>query len=160
MLRTLLPTIIGLALCGCVSINSLPKSAAEVDFDPDREGRTGWSKYEETVVFKSVDRRTAYLAAKSGLADAGFTIKRADFARGMVAGEHGMTANDWNIVAGVYVQEREEGTAVKVLVQGSKDVGFQGDMTAQSWPQKILKGMREYVLTESQITSTDRGVFR
>ena len=86
-------------LAGCVSIGSLPQSAAEVDFNPAMEGRTGWSKYEEVFVLKGTDTRTAYLAAKAGLSDAGFTIKRASFEKLFAIGEHGITAYDWNIVA-------------------------------------------------------------
>lgn len=145
---------------GCASINSLPQSAAEVDFDASQEGRTGWSRYEETMLFRGADARTVYLAAKAGLADAGFTIKRANFEQGMAIGEHGMTSYDWNIVAGVYIRESAEGTDAKVLVEGSKDVGFWGDMTASSWAQDILKGMRQYILTESQISDPNREHFR
>lgn len=151
---------IGLFAGGCVSINSMPQSAAEVSFDSSEEGRTGWSRYEETVLFRGADARTVYLAAKAGLADAGFTIKRASFEKGMAIGEHGMTAYDWNIVAGVYIQEVADGTNAKVLVEGSKDVGFWGDMTASSWPQNILKGMRQYILTESQIRDPNKQHFR
>jgi len=138
----------------------MPQSAAEVSFDSSEEGRTGWSRYEETVLFRGADARTVYLAAKAGLADAGFTIKRASFEKGMAIGEHGMTAYDWNIVAGVYIQEVADGTNAKVLVEGSKDVGFWGDMTASSWPQNILKGMRQYILTESQIRDPNKQHFR
>lgn len=147
------------AMQGCVSINSLPQSADEVNFQPDVEGRTGWSQYEEVVRFNGVGLRTAYLAAKSGLADANFTIKRANYDKRVVIGEHGLTAYDWNVVGAVYLREDRGGVDVKVLVEGSKDVGFWGDMTADSWPQKILKGMREYILTESSIGDPDRGLF-
>lgn len=159
--------IMAMAVCcsvistgGCVSINSMPQSASEVSFDSSEEGRTGWSRYEETMLFRGADARTVYLAAKAGLGDAGFTIKRASFDNRMAIGEHGMTAYDWNIVAGVYIQEIAEGTNAKVLVEGSKDVGFLGDMTASSWTQRILKGMRQYILTESQISDPNREHFR
>lgn len=145
---------------GCVSINSMPQSAIEVSFDSSDEGRTGWSRYEETTFFRGANRRTVYLAAKAGLADAGFTIKRANFEKGMAIGEHGMTAYDWNVVAGVYIQEATDGMNAKVLIEGSKDVGFWGDMTASSWAQDILKGMRRYIHTESEISDPNRGHFR
>lgn len=160
-IRTILVfTAVACLAGGCVSVHSLPQSAKEVDFEPSNEGRTGWSKYEEVVRFNGVDKRTAYLAAKAGMADAGFTIKRANYEAGMVAGEHGMTAYDWNIVAGVYVRSDENGTDVKVQVEGSKDIGFWGDMTAESWPQAILKGMRNYIATENGITNPNRKIFQ
>lgn len=148
-----------LLLVGCVSVNSLPQSAASVDFDGGKEGRTGWAKYEEVFHVRGIDKRTAYLAAKAGLANAGFTIKRADYGEAFAIGEHGMTAYDWNIVAGVYIKELSDGCFAKILVQGSKDVGFWGDMTEKSWPQEIFKGMREYIRTESQIDNPQKKHF-
>lgn len=145
---------------GCVSINSLPQNASSVDFSMDQEGRTGWSKYEDVLFLKGVDTRTAYLAAKSGLANAGFTIKRASYADLMAIGEHGMTAYDWNIVAGVYIKEESNGSLVKALVSGSKDVGFWGDMTGSSWTQDILEGVRRYIHLESQIENTNKKHFQ
>lgn len=148
-----------LPIVGCTSINSMPQSASEIDFSPNEEGRTGWSKYEEVFFFRGVDKRTAYFAGKSGMADAGFTIKRANYEEGAIIGEHGMTAYDWNIVAGVYIKTEEKGSSAKVLVQGSKDVGFWGDMTASSWAQDIFKGMRNYILTESLIDNPNKKHF-
>ncbi len=149
-----------LALTGCVSISSLPQSADKVNFSSDLEGRTGWSKYEEVMFFRGVDKRTAYLAAKEGLSTAGFTIKKASYDNGLIIGEHGMTAYDWNIVAGVYIQEEKKGTNTKVIVEGSKDIGFWGDMTEQSWPQRILKGMKDYILSESLINNPNKKHFQ
>lgn len=156
----LLATPLSLFLVGCVSISSMPQSADKVDFSPAQEGRTGFSKYEEVYFLKGVDNRTAYLATKEGLADAGFTIKRANYDAGMVIGEHGMTAYDWNVVAGVYLQSEKKGTHVKIIVEGSKDVGFWGDMTADSWPQKIFKGIKNYILTESMIDNPNKKHFQ
>ena len=155
--------IVGLIvfLTGCISINSLPQSASEIDFDSTKEGRTGWSQYEEVFFLKGVDTRTAYLAAKAGLANADFTIKRADYSKLFAIGEHGMTKYDWNIVAGVYIRKDEvrKGSEVKILVKGSKDLGFWGDMTATSWPQNIFQGMRNYIATESQISDPNKKFF-
>ncbi len=147
-------------LTGCTSINSMPQSARNVNFNPANEGRTGWSKYEEVFFLKGVDKRTAYLAAKSGLSDAGFTIKRANYDEAVAIGEHGMTKYDWNIVAGVYIKEEPDGSSVKILVQGSKDLGFWGDMTEKSWPQEIFKSMRNYIYTESNIQDPNKKIFQ
>lgn len=145
---------------GCASINSLPQSSKSANFNPTNEGRTGWSKYEEVFFLKGVDKRTAYLAAKSGLSDAGFTIKRANYEEAFAIGEHGMTKYDWNIVAGVYIKEAPEGSSVKIQVQGSKDLGFWGDMTDKSWPQEIFKSMRNYIYTESNIQDPNKKIFQ
>ncbi len=151
---------LSLFLGGCTSINSMPQAASEIDFTQTKEGRTGWSKYEEVLFFRGVDKRTAYLAGKAGLADAGFTIKRADYEKAVIIGEHGITAYDWNVVAAVYIKSQDDGSYAKVLVQGSKDVGFWGDMTASSWTQDIFKGMRNYIFLESQIQDTNKKHFK
>ena len=155
----ILPLITLCLLSGCASINSLPQSAQEVDFNRTDEGKTGWAEWQDTMHVKGVDKRTAYQAAKSGLADAGFTLKRASFDEGFAIGEHGMTAYDWNIVAGIYIKEIETGYMFKAIVEGSKDFGFWGDMTQTSWVEKIFKGIREYILTESMISNPDRNIF-
>lgn len=146
---------------GCMSVHSLPSSSSSIDFNNNNEGRTGWSKYEELYYLKGVGARTAYFAAKSGLSDAGFSIKIANYSKMFIAGEHGATLYDWNIVAGVYLQpEQGKGCKVKILVEGSKDLGFWGDMTQFSWPQKIFKGMREYIYLQSQINDPDKQIFQ
>ncbi len=129
-------------LTGCATVSMLPKSAAEVDFD-SREGKTGWSKYEHVETFKNRTPSQVYDAAKIGLGDAGFSLRVADQARGVVIGEHGMTAHDWNVIAGVYFKPVSQGTKVKVIVEGSKDLGFSGDVTSDGWTGKILKGLRQ-----------------
>lgn len=129
-------------LSSCASISMLPKSAAEVNFD-SREGKTGWSKYEHVETFKGKTPSDLYDAAKIGLGDAGFSLRRADLSSGVVIGEHGMTAHDWNVIAGVYLKKVTRGTKVKVIVEGSKDIGFSGDVTSDGWTGKILKGMRQ-----------------
>ena len=159
MKNYILPILAICLLSGCASINSLPQTAREVDFNRTEEGKTGWAEWQDTMHIKGVDRRTAYQAAKSGLADAGFTLKKAHFDEGFAIGEHGMTAYDWNVVAGIYIQEDETGYLFKAIVEGSKDIGFWGDMTQTSWVEKIFKGIREYILTESMISNPDRNIF-
>jgi hypothetical protein len=123
----------------------LPQSASEVEFENQPEGKTGWSRYEESATLQSIDLRTAYDAAKAGMADAGFVLQKADYAKGVVLGEHGMTWNDWNVIAGVYLHEIQSATEVRVIVQGSKDIGLSGDTTGDTWTGKILKGIRSFV---------------
>jgi hypothetical protein len=131
---------------GCASVSSLPQSADEAGFDSGVEGKTGWSEYQEVTTFPGVSLRVAFDAAKAGLSDAGFALRKADFDRRMVIGAHGMTAHDWNVVAGVYLREVPEGVQAKVTVEGSKDLGFSGDATSGAWTGQVLKGMRKYIL--------------
>jgi hypothetical protein len=133
-----------LGLQGCASVYMLPKDVSEIDFD-SREGKTGWSQYKHMETFRNYSSRQIYDAAKVGLGNAGFSLRDADRSKGYVFGEHGMTAHDWNIIAGVYFKETGKDTNVAVIVEGSKDIGFSGDVTSDGWTGKILKGMREYL---------------
>jgi len=134
-----------LILSGCASMNSLPQSAADVDFADIVEGKTGWSEYQGQIELPKLDDRTAYEAAKAGLRSARFTVARADFDSMAVIGQHGMTAYDWNVVAGVYIQTDANVTRFKVLVEGSKDIGFSGDATGADWVGHILAGVQNYL---------------
>ena len=122
----------------------LPEDASEVSFE-GVEGKTGWSKYEQFETFQDYNAEQVFAAAKVALGDAGFSLRKADIKSGMAIGEHGMTLHDWNVIAGVYFLEREKNTKVKVIVEGSKDIGFSGDVTSGGWGGEILKGMRNYL---------------
>ncbi len=141
-LRHLFSIALALALSGCASVGMLPPSAAEAGFDSGVEGKTGWSKYQESARFERIDRTAAFNAAKVGLGSANFSLVSANLDKGFVMGEHGMTLHDWNVIAGVYFREREGGVDVKVIVEGSKDFGFSGDATGGGWTGMILNGMR------------------
>ena len=159
ILNKLILILIISTLSGCVSIKRLPDSANEVNFNDAIEGKTDWAQWQGVMNVKGIDRRTAYQAAKAGLADAKFTIQKASIDLGAVIGEHGMTAYDWNIIAGVYFRKTNDGYQFKAIVEGSKDVGFWGDTTKSSWVENIFKGIREYILTESLILESDRNIF-
>lgn len=144
---------------GCTSIKSLPSSANQVNFTDGAVGRAGWSEYHDVLTVRGIDRETAFLAAKEGLASAGFVVKKGDAEEGFVAGSRGMTAYDWNVVAGVYFIPRAEHFIFKVIAKGSRDFGFWGDATASSWPQDIFRGIRNYISTESSILDPDKNIF-
>lgn len=152
-------TVLALALAGCASTGSLPKTAADAAAQQGVVGKTGWSRYQDTMFVRGIDRQTAFMAAKEGLAAASFTVKRGSEAEGSVVGSRGMTLYDWNVVAGVYFEAKPGGYQFSVVSQGSKDVGFWGDATARSWPQDIFRGIRTYIATESSITNPDKGIF-
>lgn len=151
--------VLALALAGCASTGSLPKTAAEAAGQPGVVGKTGWARYQDTMFVRGIDRQTAFLAAKEGLSAASFVIKRGSEVEGSVVGSRGMTMYDWNVVAGVYFEEKPGGYQFSVVSQGSKDFGFWGDATARSWPQDIFRGIRTYIATESSITNPDKGIF-
>jgi hypothetical protein len=133
------------ALGGCASQSMLPRSANDVSFDGGTEGKVGWSSYRENATFVGVTKAQVIEAAKAGLGDADFALTRVDREAGVVSGEHGMTLHDWNIVAGVYAKEQGDKVLTVVIAEGSKDIGFSGDVTGSGWTGKILKGMREYL---------------
>ncbi|MEA3587299.1 hypothetical protein J6I75_02890 [Pseudidiomarina sp. 1APP75-27a] len=128
---------------GCATVGMLPKDVSEVDFN-SVEGKTGWSEYQHIETFRGYTADQVYEAAKIGLGTAGFSLRKADKSKGVVIGEHGMTAHDWNVIAGVYFQEAvTDATQVMVIVEGSKDIGFSGDVTSDGWTGKILSGIRK-----------------
>lgn len=133
-------------VCGasCASVSMLPQAAADVDFNAP-EGKTGWSQYRHQEDFPSYSLDQVYQAAKVGLGSAGFSLRRADKRAGVVIGEHGITLHDWNVIAGVYMKAVDAGVKVLVLIEGSKDIGFSGDVTSDGWSGKILLGMRSYL---------------
>jgi len=128
----------------CATVSMMPQSASEVNFD-GVEGKTGWSEYKQVATFSNTSIDEIYNAAKAGLGSADFELLVADKAQGYVIGEHGMTLHDWNIIAGVYFVPSKTDIKVAVIVEGSKDIGFSGDVTGGAWSSRILKGMRNYL---------------
>ncbi|MGI9298026.1 MAG: hypothetical protein ACR2QC_09020 [Gammaproteobacteria bacterium] len=143
-LKTVILTIAAAVLSGCATVAMLPASVGAVNFDAP-EGKTGWSEYREVREFAGVSVGDVYDAAKVGLGDAGFALREADKSRGVVVGEHGITLHDWNVIAGVYFKETPGGVFVAVLVEGSKDTGFSGDVTGDGWTGKILNAMEDHL---------------
>jgi S1-C subfamily serine protease len=145
-------------LSSCATLSMLPKSASEVNFSKKVQGKTGWSKYEGIKFFKGIDENTCYLAAKSGLAYANFQIKEESFEKRYVFGEHGITAYDWNIIAGAYIKPEDNGCSAKLIVEGSKDLGHMGDATASNWTQDIFQGMRQYLIANNKYYKDEKEI--
>lgn len=133
-----------LFLQGCATVGMVPHDVSQVDFD-SAEGKTGWSQYQHVETFRGFSEDQIYEAAKVGLGNAGFSLRKADKSKGFVIGEHGMTLHDWNVIAAVYFKEFDDATKIKVIVEGSKDIGFSGDVTSDGWTGKILKELRQYL---------------
>ncbi len=137
-------------LQACATVNMMPKSADEIDFYGE-EGKTGWSQYKHFENFRGYTKEQVFDAAKIGLGNSGFSLRKVDLSNGLVIGEHGMTMHDWNVMAGVYFIENGNHTKVAIIAEGSKDIGFSGDVTSDGWTGKILTGMREYLNDTYQI---------
>lgn len=144
-MRNLIIILLLVPLTGCASVSMLPQNSREVEFGGGPEGKTGWSSYREEATFRNVDKDTLIEAAKVGLGNAGFSLRKVDKVEGIVFGEHGMTLHDWNVIAGVYIKEKDADGLVVVLVEGSKDIGFSGDVTGGAWTGRILNSMRHYL---------------
>ena len=138
-----------LGISGCATKSMLPSDASKAEFN-GKEGKTGWSQYKHVETFHGYSIDQVYAASKVALGNAGFSLLSADKSKGVVTGEHGITAHDWNVIAGVYFKEVNTGTKVLVVIEGSKDIGFSGDVTSDGWSGKILKGLREYLNTTYQ----------
>jgi hypothetical protein len=153
------PVIVLSLLCilvGCATVYMLPESFQEVDFN-SREGKTGWSKYEQVERFRDTTPQVLYDSIKVGLGDAGFALRKADFQNGVVIGEHSITWEDWNSMAGVYFKQDGKDTLVKVIIEGSKDIGFSGDQISDGYTGKILKGIRLHLnQTRQAVLKVDR----
>ncbi|RJO64196.1 MAG: hypothetical protein C4540_04770 [Candidatus Omnitrophota bacterium] len=152
MKRHTLIYIFLLLLSGCATLSSLPQTIDGVDFNSLKTGRTAMWTYEDETVFNNMDKEMIFLAAKHGLSASGFVIRKASFEDGVLLGYHDTTAHDWNVVAGVYIKQSGEKTAVKVIAKTSKDfslVGNIGDTTSASWPQLIISAMQDYIVKES-----------
>jgi hypothetical protein len=128
-------------LSGCVGTSAFQDSARQVNFNGP-EGKTGWSKYEQNAFFRNVTEQEVYDAAKDAMGASGFALIRADLSSGIVLGEHGMTIHDWNIMAAVYFKREADGVRIRVQAEGSKDVGFSGDVTGAGWTGSIINTMR------------------
>lgn len=136
--------MLALLMQACATVDMLPKSAELANFSSD-EGKTGWSQYKHIETFHGYNADQVYEAAKVGLGNAGFSLRTANKSKGVAIGEHGMTLHDWNVIAGVYFREQQSATKVLVIIEGSKDIGFSGDVTSDGWSGKILKEIREYL---------------
>lgn len=136
-----------LAICvlctSCVSLDSMPQSADEVDFTAERSGDTGWAQWQESITVRAASKEHVFNAARVSLNRHGYYVKRENLDKGVVIGEHGMTAFDWNIVAGIYFKHQgNHDYKVRILIEGSKDIGFAGDATGGASPQMLAATLR------------------
>lgn len=55
------------------------------------------------------------------------------------------------MIAAVYFKEFDNDTNVRIIAEGSKDIGFSGDVTSDGWTGKILRAMRQYLNETYQV---------
>lgn len=118
-----------LGIASCASVSNLPSTAAEANWD-SAIGDTGWAKYEDQLSITDATSGDIVSAARAALMQNSFSVRRMDEGAGVVIGERGMTAQDWNTLAAFYFRESTSGDGwydVRILIEGSKDLGFEGD---------------------------------
>lgn len=130
-----------LLLNGCVGVNDVPASAAEVNFEGE-QGHTGWARYEKTVILRNISLREALLAGEQALGFSKFTLRKSDPEHAMAIGEHGATPFDYNIIAGLYFRQKGRDVQVRIHVQASKDIGFLGDATERNWTSELESSLK------------------
>lgn len=132
-----------LALSACASVQSMPQTADQVVWDA-AIGDTGWAEWQEELVIEDTNSEEMFRSARIALGESSFSFERGSAATGTAIGQRGMTAHDWNVIAGVYFRplaDNEGDFQVRILVEGSKDIGFSGDATSAPWAQMIANSL-------------------
>lgn len=124
-------------LLGCATTASLPQSPSEVVLDPSRSEQGYWPRYTASATIESATATELSVVAKSALTSNQFTVVREDPVQGVFMGEHGTTAMYWNVMAGIYLTQKDRDVLVQVVTVGSKDIGFV-DLAPSDLPKKIL----------------------
>lgn len=146
--------LILLPLSGCAPVNTLPRSAAEANFDASVGGRTGWTEFEYVYMLYDVDMPLAFLAALSGLDDAGFKVTESSLDKRYAIGKYHSGLSIWPASAGIYLKSLPKNLcysnipciAVKIQIEGGKEEGtWKWDKGARSWPQQIFDGMNKFI---------------
>lgn len=143
-MRAILIALLAVVAQACTPVDMMPRSASQIDFS-GQTGEVDLAKYRKVETFSGWSRDQIFAAAKVGLGGSGFRLKKVSPSEGYVIGEHGAVLRDWNVVAGVYFMEFEQGIKVVVMAEGSKDIGFNGESAVGIWPDKILERMQRYL---------------
>jgi len=136
-----------LLLFACTSISDLPRNARDVRFIDHVSGTPSLREFDYCANYFSVDKKTILEAIKFSLIKIKFEIREANILTGVVRGEHGISARDWNIVAGVYFKELPKGVAVKIIVRTAVSTSLYQDEngSAKDWTNKIIAGIDVYL---------------
>jgi len=139
--------ILPVALFSCTSISDLPRNASDVHFSDHVSGTPSLREFDYCANYFSVDKETMLEAIKFSLIKIKFKVREANILTGVVRGEHGISARDWNIVAGVYFKELPKGVAVKIIVRTAVSTSLYQDEngSAKDWTNKIIAGIDVYL---------------
>jgi hypothetical protein len=142
--------LVVLQMAGCASIESLPQSAAAVDFSDPAGLWNSTKNYRIGYDFPAtgiVDIELLMRAAQAGLHFTDTEIRRVDRSRGSVLGHKKAGWMSSEQVAGVYVRQKGPKFQVKVIVMR---VSWDLDRGPASTANGILEGMRLFVAAEER----------
>lgn len=137
-------------LSSCASVDSLPQSSSEAGWG-EGVGDLGWAAYADEFNVDYLSAERAYEIAKISLAENGFALKRGSQKDGMVIGEMGVTMQDWNTLAAFYYRPAPNNTKtqVRIVIEGSKDLGFTGDQMQNDYIALLRQTFMDYASFES-----------
>jgi len=141
---------------GCVSVDSLPDSTAEIDFSEAADEVSGWRTYKKSHTFENTDREIIFNAAKAAIVSADYGVTTASLEEGVVIGEQGTTAHNWKLVSGIYINELPSSMQFRIIVKGVWDLTtIVPNWTLESEARKIFEAMRLYVDAELEAKPND-----
>ncbi|NOX43009.1 MAG: hypothetical protein GXP19_04650 [Gammaproteobacteria bacterium] len=143
----LLSVLISMMLYACASVSTLPRRASDVNFVDHVSGVPSVRNYDYCANYIDADKETLFEAAKYSLVTNKFDIKETNAVDDVIRGEHGVSARDWNIVAGIYFKEVSNGVAVKIIVRTAVSTSLYRNEngTAKDWSHKIISGIETYL---------------
>jgi hypothetical protein len=153
----LLMLILSMTGCVSVSVDDLPDDSSEIDFSETIDDRTGWRTAEKSHLFVDTNREIVFLAAKAALLHEQYDVVTSSLEDGVVIGKHPMTLTRYELVSGIYFNQLEADTQVRIIVKGQFDITY----PAPAWwtedaANEIFKDMRLYLNTEAGSNSPDR----
>jgi hypothetical protein len=139
------------SLSGCVpvSVNDLPDSPSEIDFSESVDEQTGWRTGEKSHMFEDTDKELVYLAAQAALVHADYDVSTASLEEGVVIGTHGMTLTRLSMVSGIYLQQLETDTQIRIIVKSSVDPLAVPAYPVADEARKLFEAMRLFIEAES-----------
>jgi hypothetical protein len=134
--------------CVPVSVNNLPDGPSEIDFNETVDAQTGWRTGEKSHIFEDTDRVLVYTAAEAALVHADYEVTTASLEEGVVIGKHGMTLTRLSMVSGIYLQQLETDTQIRIIVKSSVDPLAVPAYPVADEARKLFEAMRLFIEAE------------
>jgi hypothetical protein len=131
-----------------VSVKDLPDGPSEIDFSETVDAQTGWRTGEKSHMFEDTDRDLVYMAAEAALLHADYDVLTASLVEGVVIGKHGMTLTRLSMVSGIYLQQLETDTQIRIIVKSSVDPLAVPAYPVADEARKLFEAMRLFIEAE------------